>query len=126
MAQNASFHPHKRSGQGRWRPQYPNKPVKSNQTGNGNRQNLMIRNPRLSCTYCGREGHTAETCYKKTGPCFFCGKTGHFAKQCPTTQLTTSETSRGVGRPPNMVEAVTHWALPRTPTEVQSFLGVDG
>ncbi|KAI5666411.1 hypothetical protein M9H77_16264 [Catharanthus roseus] len=37
MALNASFHPHKRSGQGRWRPQYPKKPRNSNQTGNGNR-----------------------------------------------------------------------------------------
>ncbi|KAI5681055.1 hypothetical protein M9H77_02282 [Catharanthus roseus] len=99
---NASFHPHKRPGQGRWRPQYPKKPRNSDQTGNGNRQNPMIRNPHPSCTYCGCEGHTAETCYKKTGTCFLYGKVEHFAKQCPTTQPTTSETPRGVGRPPNM------------------------
>ncbi|KAI5648570.1 hypothetical protein M9H77_34575 [Catharanthus roseus] len=95
VAMKALFPPYKRPGQGRWRPQYPKKLRKSNQTGNGNRQNPMIRNSCPSCTYCGREGHTAETCYKKTGTYFFCGKTGHFAKQCPKTQPTTSETPRG-------------------------------
>ncbi|KAI5678047.1 hypothetical protein M9H77_08997 [Catharanthus roseus] len=80
VATNASFHPHKRPGQGRWKPQYPKKQRNNDQTGNRNRQNPMIRNPCLSCTYCGREGHPAEVCYKKTGTCFHCGKTGHFAK----------------------------------------------
>ncbi|KAI5677192.1 hypothetical protein M9H77_08142 [Catharanthus roseus] len=61
VAMNASSHPHKRPRQGCWRPQYLKKPRNSNQTGNGNRQSPMVKNPRPSCTYCGREGHMAES-----------------------------------------------------------------
>ncbi|KAI5673838.1 hypothetical protein M9H77_14202 [Catharanthus roseus] len=98
---NVSFHLYKQPGQGCWKPQYPKKLRNSNQTGNGNRQSPIGRNPRPSCTYCGCEGHMVEVCYKNIGTCFHCGRARYFAKQYSATQLTTSETPRGVGRPPN-------------------------
>nr|KYP71896.1 Copia protein [Cajanus cajan] len=39
-----------------------------------------------SCSYCGREGHTVESCYKKNGRsgkvCTHCGFNGHIVEEC--------------------------------------------
>ncbi|KAL7637409.1 UNVERIFIED_CONTAM: hypothetical protein RMT77_012137 [Armadillidium vulgare] len=34
------------------------------------------------CTFCEKEGHLENECYKKNNSCFCCGKTGHRIKDC--------------------------------------------
>ncbi|KND54440.1 hypothetical protein BSCH_01509c [Candidatus Paraburkholderia schumanniana] len=35
------------------------------------------------CGYCGKAGHTAETCWKKATKCFKCGSSEHRIAECP-------------------------------------------
>ncbi|KAI5675885.1 hypothetical protein M9H77_06835 [Catharanthus roseus] len=123
VAINASFHPHKRPGQGCWRPQYPKNPRNSNQIGNGNRQHPMIRNPCPSCTYCGREGHMAETCYRNVFS-LWKGKILCETVPCNTTNNlrdaqrsgTATKYSRGVSRPKQSAAGQSEGLHPRWAT----------
>ncbi|CAH2812800.1 MAG: hypothetical protein CBHOC_5437, partial [uncultured Caballeronia sp.] len=35
------------------------------------------------CNFCGKAGHTADTCWKKARRCFGCGNTEHQVAECP-------------------------------------------
>ncbi|CAH2812747.1 MAG: hypothetical protein CBHOC_5427, partial [uncultured Caballeronia sp.] len=36
-----------------------------------------------NCNFCGKPGHTADTCWKKARKCFRCGSTEHQIAECP-------------------------------------------
>ncbi|CAH2812031.1 MAG: hypothetical protein CBHOC_5342, partial [uncultured Caballeronia sp.] len=39
--------------------------------------------PATTCSFCGRAGHTVDTCWKKERKCFRCGSTEHQIADCP-------------------------------------------
>lgn len=54
---------------------------------NSNNKKVFIAQ-KLSCTYCKKEGHTIDYCFKKKLTCNFCKKNGHSESNCFTKNNT--------------------------------------